>query len=96
MERHGRNTFCCGAGGGRMWMEERRGTRINRERTRQALATEAETVAVGCPFCMVMIRDGLAEEGAGEAVQARDIAELLAEAAIPSTVPPERALPVLQ
>jgi Fe-S oxidoreductase len=92
MERHGRNTFCCGAGGGRMWMEERRGTRINRERTRQALATEAETVAVGCPFCMVMIRDGLAEEGAGEAVQARDIAELLAEAAIPA----ERALPVLQ
>jgi Fe-S oxidoreductase len=75
-----------------MWMEERRGTRINRERTRQALATEAETVAVGCPFCMVMIRDGLAEEGAGEAVQARDIAELLAEAAIPA----ERALPVLQ
>jgi Fe-S oxidoreductase/nitrate reductase gamma subunit len=92
MERHGRQTFCCGAGGGRMWMEERRGTRINRERTRQALETGAETVAVACPFCMVMIRDGLAEEGAGDGVTALDISEILAEAAIPSG----RALPVVQ
>jgi len=92
MERHGRQTFCCGAGGGRMWMEERQGTRINRERTRQALATGAETVAVACPFCMVMLRDGLAEEGSSESVTALDISELLAEAAIPSN----RRLPVVQ
>jgi Fe-S oxidoreductase len=92
MERHGRQTFCCGAGGGRMWMEERVGTRINRERTRQALATGAETVAVACPFCMVMIRDGLAEEGAAEGVTALDISEILAQAAIPSG----RQLPVVQ
>jgi Fe-S oxidoreductase len=92
MERHGRQTFCCGAGGGRMWMEERVGSRINRERTRQALATGAETVAVACPFCMVMIRDGLAEEGAGEVVSAVDISEILAEAAKPA----ERRLPVVQ
>jgi Fe-S oxidoreductase/nitrate reductase gamma subunit len=92
MERHGRQTFCCGAGGGRMWMEERVGTRINRERTRQAVATGAETVAVACPFCMVMLRDGLAEEGSGDLVTAVDIAELLAEAAIPAA----RQLPVVQ
>jgi Fe-S oxidoreductase len=95
MDNHGRQTFCCGAGGGRMWMEEQRGTRINRERTRQALATEAEVVAVACPFCMVMLRDGLAEEGAGDAVAARDIAELLAEAVVPREVPSGRALPVV-
>ncbi|HXG40228.1 MAG TPA: (Fe-S)-binding protein, partial [Candidatus Limnocylindrales bacterium] len=88
MERHGRATFCCGAGGGRMWMEETRGTRINAERTRQALETGADTVAVGCPFCMVMLRDGLSDAGARVAadggepvpVTAQDIAELLAAA----------------
>nr|MBA2382158.1 (Fe-S)-binding protein [Chloroflexota bacterium] len=65
MEKSGRNTFCCGAGGGRMWMEETRGTRINAERTRQALETGAATVATSCPFCMVMIKDGLADAAAG-------------------------------
>jgi Fe-S oxidoreductase len=98
MEKSGRQTFCCGAGGGRMWMEETRGTRINTERTRQALATGAETVATSCPFCMVMIRDGLADaaatSGAGT-VSAQDIAEVLADALAPSQ-PAGRALPVLQ
>ena len=60
MEKSGKQTFCCGAGGGRMWMEEDRGTRINAERTRQVLETGAETVATACPFCMVMLSDGLA------------------------------------
>ena len=60
MEKSGKNTFCCGAGGGRMWMEETRGTRINENRTAQVLATGAETVATSCPFCMVMMSDGLA------------------------------------
>jgi Fe-S oxidoreductase len=83
MERHGKETFCCGAGGGRMWMEEDRGTRINIERTRQALETGAGTVATACPFCLVMLRDGLADAGQRAAgVQARDIAELLAESSV--------------
>jgi Fe-S oxidoreductase len=79
MERSGKQTFCCGAGGGRMWMEEQRGTRINAERTRQALATGAETVATACPFCLVMMRDGVADAGdRGEGVVVQDIAEVLA------------------
>jgi Fe-S oxidoreductase len=85
MERHGKGTFCCGAGGGRMWMEETRGTRINTERTRQALETGAGTVATACPFCLVMMRDGLAETTSG--AQARDIAEVLA-ASLPPGGPP--------
>jgi Fe-S oxidoreductase len=97
MDNRGRNTFCCGAGGGRMWMEETRGTRINESRTAQALATGAETVATECPFCMTMLKDGLeaAQSGSGGTVKAIDIAELLAESLAP-TQPGSRALPVLQ
>jgi Fe-S oxidoreductase len=95
MDRHGRNTFCCGAGGGRMWMEETRGTRINRERSREALSTGADTVAVACPFCMVMLRDGLADEaGPDGSVGAVDVSELLA-ARIASASRSGRSLPVL-
>ncbi len=82
MDRHGRQSFCCGAGGGRMWMEERRGIRINAERTRQALETGADAVATACPFCLTMMRDGVADAvGAGTTsreIQTIDIAELLA------------------
>ncbi|MEA2537795.1 MAG: hypothetical protein QOF11_2029 [Chloroflexota bacterium] len=96
MERNGKNGFCCGAGGGRMWMEETRGTRINAERTRQALATGAGTVATNCPFCMTMLRDGLAESESNAAgtVSAIDIAELLADSLAP--IPAGRQLPVIQ
>jgi Fe-S oxidoreductase len=93
MDKSGRNTFCCGAGGGRMWMEETRGTRINEERTRQVLATGAETVATSCPFCMVMMSDGLAAADGGSAVAAMDISEVLA-ARIAAT-PEDRRLPVM-
>jgi Fe-S oxidoreductase len=100
MENSGRQTFCCGAGGGRMWMEETRGTRVNAARTLQVLQTGASTVATACPFCMVMLRDGLSDAGraAGEdAVSAQDISELLAAAIVPGSrpVPEGRALPVL-
>jgi Fe-S oxidoreductase len=95
MERSGTTTFCCGAGGGRMWMEETRGTRINAERTRQVLETGADTVATACPFCMVMMSDGLtaaAQEGA-RPVNALDVSEVLA--ARLASVPEDRRLPVV-
>jgi Fe-S oxidoreductase len=95
MERSGKTTFCCGAGGGRMWMEETRGTRINAERSRQVLETGAETVATSCPFCMVMMSDGLsaaAQDGA-RTVNAMDISEVLA--ARLASVPEDRRLPVV-
>jgi Fe-S oxidoreductase len=95
MERSGRQTFCCGAGGGRMWMEETRGTRINAERARQVLETGAEAVATACPFCMVMITDGLAATDGADSrpVATLDVSELLA-ARIAAT-PAERQLPVV-
>ncbi|MBF6604290.1 MAG: (Fe-S)-binding protein [Chloroflexi bacterium] len=100
MERSGRDTFCCGAGGGRMWMEETRGTRINAERTRQALATGAGTLATGCPFCMTMLKDGLADAGHGpgtsEPIASADIAELLAASLAPTGQGGGRQLPVIQ
>jgi Fe-S oxidoreductase len=102
MDRHGRQSFCCGAGGGRMWMEENEGTRINAARTDQALATGATTVATACPFCMVMLRDGLTDAGRGpdteNPVTAQDISELLASALLPAgerDVPEGRRLPVV-
>jgi Fe-S oxidoreductase len=78
MPRHGERTFCCGAGGARMWMEEKRGTPINHERVREAAETGAETLAVACPFCTVMLDDGVRETGAK--LQVIDLATLLAEA----------------
>jgi Fe-S oxidoreductase len=99
MERHGRQSFCCGAGGGRMWMEEARGTRINAERARQAVATGAQAVAVGCPFCMTMLGDGLAGDATNEAgMTTLDLAEILAPVATAGPLPARsgRELPVLQ
>jgi Fe-S oxidoreductase len=79
MERSGKNGFCCGAGGGRIFLEERIGKRVNVERTEQALATGARTVAVGCPFCMTMMTDGTKAKAVEGEVQVKDLAELVAE-----------------
>jgi Fe-S oxidoreductase len=86
MARSGRETFCCGAGGAHMWMEERGGA-INEERARQAAATGAGTVAVACPFCTVMLDDGVA--GTGSDMRVADVATLLAEVFVPE--PPSDA-----
>jgi Fe-S oxidoreductase/nitrate reductase gamma subunit len=81
MERNRTETFCCGAGGGRMWLEETIGQRINQNRVDEAAATlgGAGTIATACPFCLTMIKDGIGETGRSEQLQARDIAELVAE-----------------
>jgi len=76
MERSGRNTFCCGAGGAHMWMEER-GSAINENRVREAAATGAGTLAVACPFCTVMLDDGV--QSTGDGLRVADVATLLAE-----------------
>lgn len=94
MERSGKSTFCCGAGGGRMWMEETRGTRINAERARQVVETGAATVATACPFCMVMLSDGLAAADGGQAVTTLDVSEVLA--ARIAAAPADRRLPVVR
>ncbi len=78
MDRNKERAFCCGAGGGRMWLEESIGTRINVMRTEQALATQPEVIAVNCPFCLTMIEDGLKECEQTENIKAKDIAELVA------------------
>jgi Fe-S oxidoreductase len=76
MERSGKKTFCCGAGGAHMWMEER-GSAINEERVRQAAETGADTLAVACPFCTVMLDDGV--RTSGRDLRVVDVATLLAE-----------------
>jgi len=79
MPRNGTRGMCCGAGGARMWMEEHVGKNVNVERAQEALATGATRVAVACPFCYVMLEDGVKGEGVEE-VQVQDIAEILVEA----------------
>ncbi len=81
MARSGRSTFCCGAGGAHMWMEERAG-QINEARVHEAAATGADTLAVACPFCTVMLDDGV--QSTGEQLKVVDVATLLAETLLPS------------
>jgi len=77
-ERTKRHSFCCGAGGGMLFTEETEGTRINHERVDELLETGAETFAIACPFCQMMLRDGLGDKGK-ENVPVQDIAQILAE-----------------
>ncbi|MER7440153.1 (Fe-S)-binding protein [Micromonospora avicenniae] len=86
MPRNSERSFCCGAGGARMWMEEKIGKRINVERVEEAMATGAKTVAVGCPFCSTMLSDGVNGKGAGEQVEVIDVASVLLR-----SVKPEQA-----
>ena len=81
MPRNSETSFCCGAGGARMWMEEKLGSQININRTDEAIATGADQIAVGCPFCRVMLSDGLtkrqSEGAAREEVEVLDVAQML-------------------
>jgi Fe-S oxidoreductase len=77
MERSRETGFCCGAGGGRMFLEETQGQRINENRAAEAIGTGAETIASACPFCMTMLTDGVKTLEKSEEVEVRDIAEIL-------------------
>ena len=70
--------FCCGAGGGRMWMEEQTGRRINQMRSEEALKTKADIVATACPFCIQMFEDAIAALEADTSIRALDLAEIVA------------------
>jgi Fe-S oxidoreductase len=78
MDLNREQSFCCGAGGGRMWMEEDTGKRVNIERTDQALDTDPDEIAVNCPFCLTMFDDGLKSRDAGD-IPLKDLAEIIAE-----------------
>ena len=80
MERRNDRSFCCGAGGGRMWMEEGTGKRINVERVEEAMKKDPGTICVCCPYCMTMFEDGIKDIKADDKVQVLDIAEIVCEA----------------
>ena len=77
IERHGKQSFCCGAGGAQMWMEEDADQRVNVIRAKEIAETGAETVAVGCPFCSTMVSDGLS--AIDSKMEVKDIAEIVWE-----------------
>jgi len=79
MERNKSRGFCCGAGGGRMFLEDDEGGRINEERTREAIKTNAKTIASACPFCMTMMNDGIKSFDKQDEIEVRDIAEIVLE-----------------
>ena len=95
MERNHIRSFCCGAGGGRMWMEEKLGTRINQIRTDQAVQTKASLVGTACPYCLTMIGDGIKEKRLEESMAALDLSELVVQAmdapAVPASPEPKAA-----
>jgi len=80
MERNRDKGFCCGAGGGRMWMEEKEGKLINVARVEEALEKKPETICVCCPYCMTMFDDGLKDKEVADKVQVLDLAEIVARA----------------
>ena len=82
LKRNKKNSFCCGAGGGRMWLEETIGERINNIRADEIIESGAETVASACPYCLTMLTDGLKDRDAIDKIDALDIIELVEEAMV--------------
>jgi Fe-S oxidoreductase len=81
MARNRRQGFCCGAGGGRFWLEEKLGTRVNQDRVNEASATLGDgggVIATGCPFCLTMMKDGINETGREGSLKVLDVAEIVA------------------
>ena len=79
-ERRGIDSFCCGAGGGLMWLEERTGRRVNVERTEEALRLQPDVIGTACPFCLSMFEDGIRAKDAVDRIQAQDLAEIVVQA----------------
>ena len=79
LTRNKRHGFCCGAGGGRMFMEEHEGQRVNLNRTDEIIAAEVEAVAVACPFCNIMLTDGMKQRNVDDKIEVLDVAELVAQ-----------------
>jgi Fe-S oxidoreductase len=82
MDRAREESFCCGAGGGRLWMHESRGRRTSTERTGQALTKKPEVIATSCPYCLIMFEDGLKDARVDATTRARDVSELAAAALV--------------
>ena len=80
MHRNRNKSFCCGGGGGRAWMEETIGKRVNQTRVNEALETKAEVLAAACPFCITMFDDGIKGVEAEDKMQVEDIAEIVVQA----------------
>jgi heterodisulfide reductase subunit D len=81
MKRSKQNGLCCGGGGAQVFKEEEPGKiRVNTERSREAVATKSNVIAAACPFCMIMLEDGVKQNNADETVKVKDLAELVAEA----------------
>ena len=91
MERSKQTGMCCGAGGARMYMEEKIGTRVNQLRVEQAMETKPEAIVVSCPFCLTMVKDGLREKNI-EGVETFDMAEVIADALVLAAPKPEAAV----
>jgi Fe-S oxidoreductase len=77
LERHGEDSFCCGAGGGGMWVETDPNTRINQNRLQQAMDAKVDTVATACPYCLIMFEDAIRSKGVGDQIKVVDLAEVL-------------------
>lgn len=79
LPRNRKNSFCCGAGGGRMWMEENQGTRVNLARIEEVVESKAEVLGTACPFCLIMLGDGVRQVGKEESLKTVDLVQLLNE-----------------